>query len=65
MRTRPTPQEAPRRPSSPATKSGSEAVPAVVHLGVFAPGDSILARGPAVKMPVQSDECERLRDRVS
>lgn len=65
MRTRPTPQGAPRRPSSRGAEGDSEAMPAVVHLRVFAPGDFILARGPAVKPTVESDERERLRDRVT
>ena len=37
-------------------------VPTLVHLEIFAAGDFIFPRGPAVEPAVQRDECQRLRD---
>lgn len=47
-----------------ATTGDPQAVPAVVHLRIFAPGDFIFLRGPAVEATIQSDEREPLCDGV-
>jgi hypothetical protein len=39
-------------------------LPAIVHLGILAPGDFVLAWRPAVKPTVQGDERQCLRDHV-